>query len=862
MHDETPLTIDIFPWNVNFETGIEVVDVQHRRLVDIFNRLAMHFANRCSDEELSTTFDELADYADYHFRTEEAIWARYLEAHPSYTEHLASHGAFIDRVAELRERRDAKSIDSTVYDVIVFLSKWLAYHILESDRRMARTVEALEAGENIEAARESAERKMSGTTKKLIDTLLNMYESLSTNTLTLLRERTLRRLAEEKLNRSEARWVSVLEGGAENVWDWEITATEEEEEVAMPPLPSRVHPADVEALQARFKAHLAGETEQFSATYRMLRDDGTWAWIQSRGKVVSRDAAGRPLRMVGARADVSERELAAQIFASSTQGMMICNSENRIIRINPAFTQITGFTLGEVAGQDPKMLSSGRHEAEFFTAMWASVARTGHWRGEIYNRRKNGEVYPELLMINTVRDAAGEVDHYFAIFDDISEKKKAAELIFQQANFDPLTQLPNRRMFTQRLHEEVRRAQGDNHPFALLFIDLDHFKEINDTLGHAVGDRLIYHISQRLASQLKKSDTLAHFGGDKFAIIVPELKELMGLERRIEALREKIGKVYGIKGHTVHVTATAGIAIYPYDAHDAPTLIKHAEQAMYLAKKTGRNRYGYFTPSMQIEAQKRRTLLTDLHTALASKQFEVFYQPIVDLKSGIIRKAEALIRWKHPDRGYVGPDLFIPLAEEGGFIVSIGDWVHREATSQAAWWRERYDPDFQISINKSPVQFREGESLEPWAEHLRKIRFPASGCVVEITESLLMENEPGVAEKLTQLRQAGYRISLDDFGTGYSSLSYLQKFPIDYVKIDKSFVSNLSPEERRDAALCEAIVTMAHKLGMEVVAEGIETPFQRDLLQSMGCDFGQGYLFSKPVPAEAFEALLAEQSKG
>ena len=537
---------------------------------------------------------------------------------------------------------------------------------------------------------------------------------------------------------------------------------------------------------------------------------------------------------------------------------MICDMNNKIISINPAFTEVTGYTIDEVAGEDPKILSSGRHGDTFFQEMWDTILKEGQWQGEVYNRRKNGEIFPGLLMINTVQDYRGEIDHYFAIFDDISEQKRADTLIFQQANFDALTQLPNRRMFLEKLDDEIKRSQQSGIPCALLFIDLDHFKEINDTMGHETGDKLLLEASQRIVKGIHRNDAVAHLGGDKFAVIVSKVKELTGLEKKAQKLIDALSHPYRLDGNTIHASASIGLTLYPYDAEDVSTLLKHAEQAMYMVKRSGRGRYGYFTPEMQAQARQRQRMLVDLHQALAVGEFEICYQPIVDLEGGAICKAEALLRWHHPKLGAVSPEVFIPLAEESGLIIEIGDWVYREATRQAKAWQERYEPAFQISINKSPVQFREADTVERWSEHLNAIGLPGSNSVIEITESFMMEHEGLVAEKLAQLRERGVSISLDDFGTGYSSLAYLQKFQIDYLKIDKSFVSHLDPDTASDATLCEAIITMAHKLGIKVIAEGIETSYQQQLLAGMKCDYGQGYYFSKPVSAAAFEKLLQQ----
>jgi diguanylate cyclase (GGDEF)-like protein/PAS domain S-box-containing protein len=587
----------------------------------------------------------------------------------------------------------------------------------------------------------------------------------------------------------------------------------------------------------------------------VLRKNGSWSWVLSRGKVVSRDKMGKATRMVGTHSDITEREMAAQIYQHSRQALFISDMHNKIISINPSFTGITGYTPEDAIGKNPKFLASGKHDSHYFNEMWKVINNTGQWSGEIYNKRKNGEIYPEFLMINTVKGENGEIDHYFAIFDDITEKKKADELILEQANYDALTKLPNRRMFQDRLQQEIKRSHRSKKPFALLFLDLDHFKNVNDTLGHEVGDTLLVESAKRINQQIRESDTVARLGGDEFTIILTEAKNSISTVDITQNIIQSLSKPFQLELNQVHVSASIGITLYPDDANTASELLKNADQAMYLAKKSGRSCFRYFTQSMQDEAQTRQLMINDLHKAIALRQFQIYYQPIVELKTESINKAEALIRWNHPEQGLISPLDFIPFAEESGLIIEIGDWVYKEAMRQTKIWQNKYTMDFQISVNKSPVQFRSSSKIDEWIEHLTELGLSGKSSVIEITENFLMEHEGRIAEKLLQLRKSDIKISLDDFGTGYSSLSYLQKFEIDYLKIDKSFVSNLTPNSQ-DIILCEAIITMAHKLNIKVIAEGIETEFQKKLLADMHCDYGQGYLFSRPMPAEQFEVLL------
>ncbi len=449
-------------------------------------------------------------------------------------------------------------------------------------------------------------------------------------------------------------------------------------------------------------------------------------------------------------------------------------------------------------------------------------------------------------------------DMFICVARDITEKKKSEDLIWQQANFDSLTGLANRRMFQDRLEQEIKKSHRAGLKLALMILDLDRFKEVNDTLGHDQGDLLLKEAAQRLNSCVREADTVARLGGDEFAIILGELKDVDCVERIALSILQKLAEPFQLGDQVVYLSTSIGITFYPEDATGFDELLKNADQAMYAAKRQGRNRCSYYAPSMQEAIQTQMRLANDLRCALgalADNPFHLVYQPIVELASGAIHKAEALIRWQHPTRGLVNPAEFIPIAEETEMILEIGDWVFREAARQVARWRISHHAAFQISINVSPVQIHNLTHIHSWFDYLQKLDLPGQSIVVEITEGLLLDAGSGVTEQLQKFRQAGMAVSLDDFGTGYSSLSYLKKFNIDNIKIDQSFVRNLGPDSD-DMVLCEAMIAMAHKLGMKVIAEGVETLKQRDLLAAAGCDFGQGYLFSRPVSAEEFERLL------
>jgi diguanylate cyclase (GGDEF)-like protein len=434
-------------------------------------------------------------------------------------------------------------------------------------------------------------------------------------------------------------------------------------------------------------------------------------------------------------------------------------------------------------------------------------------------------------------------------------------MIWKQANFDTLTGLPNRNMFHDRLIQEMTKADRDERPLALLLIDLDQFKEVNDTLGHDTGDLLLQEAGRRISDCVRHSDTVARLGGDEFTIILPELRDNSHIEDVAQKIIGKLEDAFQLGDEVAHISGSAGITLYPNDASDIDTLLKNADQAMYAAKNNGRNCFSYFTQSLQDSAQARRRLTNDLRSALNNNQFEVYYQPIINLKTGLISKAEALLRWHHHEHGFISPLDFIPLAEETGLIDKIGDLVLRQSIEKAKYWSNLFSNNFQISVNLSPIQFKLDNHVftSRWGNYLHEIGLSGQNVVVEITEGLLLNAEPEIIDKLHWLRDAGIQVAIDDFGTCYSSLSYLKVFDIDYLKIDKSFVRNLESNEN-DIALCDAIILMAHTLGLKVIAEGVETVGQKKILANAGCDFAQGYLFSRPVPADEFDEILFFES--
>ena len=549
-------------------------------------------------------------------------------------------------------------------------------------------------------------------------------------------------------------------------------------------------------------------------------------------------------------------------FERSMVGMATSSPEKGWIEVNDALCLMLGYTREE-------LLRTTWAEITHPEDLHADIALFDRvMNGEIddytldkrYLRKEGGIVHTHIAA-RCLRKKDGSVDYFVVLVQDTTEQKLSDELIWKQANFDPLTGLLNRRMFRDRLKQEIVKSNRTKLPLAMLFIDLDRFKEVNDTLGHAKGDMLLVEAAHRISDSVRETDTVARLGGDEFMIILAQLPDTGQVELITRHLLTRLAEAFDLGSESVFLSASIGITFYPADATDAEQLVRNADQAMYVAKNQGRNGFSYFTYALQEAAQSRLKLINDMRSALtAGDQFMVYFQPIVDMSSQQIYKAETLIRWQHPVMGMISPAEFIPLAEETGLIIEIGDWVFRQAAQWARRWEELTPTGLRISVNMSPLQFRaDNNSTDMMIDYMHTLGLTGQSIIIEITEGLLLNAESNITDKLLKFRDAGMQVAIDDFGTGYSSLSYLKKFDIDYLKIDQSFVRNIATDPD-DMALSEAIIVMAHKLGLKVIAEGVETEQQRALLAAAGCDYAQGYLFSRPVPPQEFAALLRQSA--
>lgn len=551
----------------------------------------------------------------------------------------------------------------------------------------------------------------------------------------------------------------------------------------------------------------------------------------------------------------AQLRLAAHVFDHSGEAIMITDRNNLILQVNPAFMRLTGYTASEVRGKSPSILASGKTTPDEYRAMWHSINETGFWQGEIWDRHKDGCVYPKLLTISVVRSVSGSVDYYIASFADISAQKATEEKIRHIAHHDPLTDLPNRLYLQISLKQTMLLVRRKEEEAAVMFIDLDRFKVINDSLGHQVGDGLLIEVAHRLKDSVRDSDLVVRLGGDEFVIVLTDKNAAHASAHVADKILTALSKPYLVKGINLRTTPSIGISLYPHDGETIELLMKNADTAMYHAKAVGRNNYQFFRAEMKHLTNNRLLLEHSLHEALEKGQFYLHYQPQVKPENEHVIGLEVLLRWQHPVLGNVPPDQFIPVAEEIGLIGRLGEWVLNTACSQLREWRDQGFKDLRIAVNLSVQQLRQAHLVERIASVLRANELAVGDLELEITESAVMLNPEVAIEIFNALRHIGVELAIDDFGTGYSSLSYLKLLPIQRLKLDRTFVKDIETDPN-DAAICSATIALAHALGIEVVAEGVETEAQRDYLLEREADIMQGFLFAKPMPAEAVPDFL------
>ncbi len=570
-------------------------------------------------------------------------------------------------------------------------------------------------------------------------------------------------------------------------------------------------------------------------------------------------ARARLLRCLGFGATLRERHedrerlrQAAAVFDCTREGVLVTNSKGVIVHVNRAFMEITGYSDEEVLGHQPSLFKSGRHPAAFYQAMFATLNGCGEWSGEIWNRRKSGEIYPQWQTIRLIHDDQGQLSHYVAVFSDISAIKNSEHELKHLAHHDPLTDLPNRMLFTDRTEQALTSAQLHKRGCALLMIDLDHFKMINDSLGHTVGDQLLKAVAERLQALLGPEITLARLGGDEFAVLAESCPQLMQAAALAQRIIDGLKEPFLIGEHQLFINTSIGISLFPGDALSAEQLLRNADSALFKAKSAGRDGYALYTEELTAHAQNRVETAVELRQALERQELRVYYQPVHDFRTRRLVGVEALVRWEHPKRGLVSPAEFIPIAERTGLIAEIDTWVMRQACQQMCLWQQAGVALSFVAVNVSSRLFARRELFQQVAKVLHETGLDPAYLELEVTESAVMEDPEVALEQMHRLRELGVRLAIDDFGTGYSSLLRLKRLPVQKLKIDQGFVAGL-PWDEDDVAIVRVIIALAQSMGMQVHAEGIEQVEQASFLLEQSCDLGQGYWFGRPVPAEQLD---------
>jgi diguanylate cyclase (GGDEF)-like protein/PAS domain S-box-containing protein len=687
---------------------------------------------------------------------------------------------------------------------------------------------------------------------------------------------TLRKQAESALRISEQRLQSAIDATCDGLWDWDLAAATLFHTAGVarlsglgagPPTFRRflraVHRDDAPAVVAQLRSHRAGRKLAISMTFRFLRADGGVTWVRAAGRVIEQGSDGAARRMVGTLSDISElRELerlqreADTVFAGTHEGIMVVDAALRIVRVNPAFERITGYSAHDVVGGTPSLLASGRHGKAFYRELWSSLERDGFWRGEIWNARKNGDVYPELLTISAVRDEQGRNDHYIGVFSDISHIKAHAAELDRAANFDALTGLPNRRLLADRFEHAIQRTNRTGKPLTVCMLDLDDFKDVNLCYGKQAGDRLLVNVARALSSVVRADDTLARTGGDEFVLLMSDIGSLEECAQALDRVMAAAATPLQLGSERIQVSASVGVCRYPDDDGDADTLLRHAEQAMYQAKEDGRGRYQLFDPVSDRQAQLHRQALHRLRQALEQQEFRLHYQPKVDLRSGALVGVEALIRWQHPERGLLPPGEFLPHVTGTALETDIGNWVIGAALAQNRQWRSQ-GLQLQVSVNVGAAQLLAPGFSDALAAVLARYPGAAPGDLeLEVLETAAITDMSQALAVMGECHALGVHFALDDFGTGYSSLTYLRKLPVDTLKVDQSFVRNMLADTA-DCGIVEGVLRMARAMGLQVVAEGAETAAHCAALSAMGCELAQGYGIARPMAPELLPAWAA-----
>ncbi len=708
--------------------------------------------------------------------------------------------------------------------------------------------------------------------------------ALLISSLVMLRWSARRALREQRsehnseLIEREERLSLALWGSGDEFWDWDIARNElfrigadrllghpsNLDSVSIESWrDEQVHPDDIARVEAAVTAHLEGRSEFYETEHRVRHRSGQWVWVRSRGKIVARDDNGKPTRIAGTARDISqdrrvarERRIASEVLRSMGEAVAVIDLDFNFVSVNPAFSRITGYLEEQVIGRPSALLDSVQHQPDFYQKIRAQLVADGRWAGEMWQRRKDGEEFLGQIEISEVADGEHERSHFVAVLTDITDTKRFEQELRYLANYDNLTGLANRALLSERLAHAIVRARRQDSRVAILFLDLDRFKDINDSLGHSVGDRILKAVAARLLAAAGGNDTVARLSGDEFTLVLEDIHDIAAVERKAQLIIDSFTASLDIDDQRdVIISPSIGISLYPDHGLVPTDLLKCADTAMYQAKASGRNTFQFYTEAMDAVARDRALMAGALRKALDRGEFRLLFQPKLDLATGNITGVEALLRWHSAELGDIPPAVFIPIAEETALIVPIGEWVLRESLVTLKRWRHSGLNDITMAINVSVLQLLRANLPELLLQMTTELQVPANRVELEITESMVMAKAEQTNTALNALRQIGATIAIDDFGTGYSSLVYLKRLPIDTLKIDKEFVGDLSCDPD-DAAITATVITMAHSLGLKVVAEGVETQEQMDYLRDHGCDAIQGFWLSPPLDAHHCLAFM------
>ena len=619
-----------------------------------------------------------------------------------------------------------------------------------------------------------------------------------------------------------------------------------------------IHPDDLPLVEQRLRAHVRGESPMFLSEHRVRDRSGAWTWVRARGRAVQRDDDGRITRIAGIARDVNEshalareHRIAAEVMHTMAEAVVVTDEDFRFVTVNPAFTRMSGYEAAEVVGQDASLLNSSQHDAAFYAEARRAAKEEGGWSGEMWQKRRDGHEFLCAMQATAIREPDGQRRLFVLVASDITDRRRIEQELRYLANYDTLTNLPNRTLLSERLSRAIVRARRESHRLALLFLDLDRFKDVNDSLGHATGDRILRMAAQRLQQAAGAQHTVARIGGDEFTVLLEDLASPAEADACAQRLLDAFDQPLRLDDRQeIVITPSIGICLYPDHAQVPTDLLKHADTAMYQAKAAGRRTYLRYTEAMDGQSRRRAGMIASLRRVVERDELRLVFQPQLALADGRVTGVEALLRWHSPEHGEVPPSQFIPLAEESGLIVGIGEWVLREACRTLADWRQAGQHDVAMAVNVSAVQLLRSDLTRTLERVLRETGIDPHALELELTESMLMANAALAAERLQAFRRLGISIAVDDFGTGYSSLAYLRRLPITTLKIDKAFIDDLGgPSDGEDAAITTTVIAMAHSLGLQVIAEGVESPQQLAFLRQHRCDVVQGFWLARPMPA-------------